>query len=126
MTIRKPPITITAIEFGLYPSGELAMEIIDRDGSAYPPHSIPGEKLCTATVALGDYGHPKPKFGCVWLKTWSENEGVAEALIAGGIVELTGRTLMIGFNASCAAREARLTSAALDALKAQGGSLPQS
>ena len=115
------PIGIEAIEFGQYASRELAMEIIDRDGTAYPD-SIPGERLTTATVSLIPYGNPKPAFGCVWLKGWSENEGIPEALVAGGVIELTGRSTSTGF---VVAVEGRLTQIALDELARQGGSVPQ-
>lgn len=117
----RKPITPDMLEFGRYGSGELAIEVIDREGAAYPD-SFPGEKLLTATVSLRPYGHPKPSFGCVWLKDWSENEGVPEALVSGGCVELTGRSVTVGVGVP--AREARLLPEALKALTAQGGFLP--
>jgi len=33
-----------------------------------------------------------PGEGCVWLKGWSENEGIPAALEAAGVVKLTGKT----------------------------------
>jgi hypothetical protein len=42
---------------------------------------------------------------CVWLKGWSENEGLPEAMEKAGIVRLTGRTAPTGF---CHAQEAEL------------------
>lgn len=116
------PIGIEAIEFGQYASRELAMEIIDREGTAYPA-SIPGERLTVATVSLIPCGNPKPAFGCVWLKGWSENEGIPEALVAGGVIELTGRSTSTG--CFVVAVEGRLTQVALDELARQGGSVPQ-
>lgn len=115
------PIGIETIEFGRYGSGELSMEIIDREGTAYPT-SIPGERLTVATVSLIPYGNPKPAYGCVWLKGWSENEGIPDALVAGGVVTLTGRSTSTGYGVI--AVEGRLTDAALGVLKAQGGSVP--
>lgn len=41
----------------------------------------------TLTVSMPDL----PANGCVWLKGWAENEGLPEALVAAGVVELTGR-----------------------------------
>lgn len=52
-----------------------------------------GEEAFTATVCLP----VKPSEGCVWLKGWSENEGVPAALVKAGIVELTGRKCDTGF-----------------------------
>ena len=60
-----------------------------------------GEPLFTATVALDEL----PNEGCVFLKGWSENEGIPEALVQAGIVELTGRKIPTGY---CEAIEAKL------------------
>jgi hypothetical protein len=46
-----------------------------------------------------------PNEGCVFLKGWSENVGIPEALVKAGIVELTGRKVISRF---CEAVEARL------------------
>ena len=46
-----------------------------------------GQRLYTATVWLP----VKPQINCVWIKTWSENEGVLEALIDSKLVFPTGR-----------------------------------
>lgn len=111
----KMKITIEAIDFGTYRSGELAMTVVDRDGTAYR-NSIPGEQLCVATTAVVDHGLPDPGEGCVWLKGWSENEGLPEALQAAGIVTLTGRTHAINF---VTAIHAKLTPIALEELARQ-------
>ncbi len=63
--------------------------------------SLEGEPLFTATVALDEM----PSEGCVFLKGWSENEGVPEALVKEGIVELTGKIIPTGY---CEAVEAKL------------------
>jgi len=60
-----------------------------------------GAPLFTATVCLPD----PPAEGCVWLKGWSENEGIPEALVEAGVVRLTGRKCYTGY---CEAIEARL------------------
>jgi len=47
-----------------------------------------------ATVYLD--GQP-PASGCVWIKDWSENEGVFDSLTKAGVIEPTGRTAPTGF-----------------------------
>jgi hypothetical protein len=84
------------IRFDQYRSGETAIEIVDQHG----------EPQYVATVALVPYGAPHPGEYGVWLKGWSENEGVPEALAAAGIVTLTGRRHPTGF---CEAQHADLT-----------------
>lgn len=79
------------LSFGQYGDGSTAIQGI----------SLQGEPIFTATVALDE----KPTEGCVFLKGWSENEGVPEALVKAGIVELTGRKIKTGF---CEAEEAKL------------------
>ncbi len=63
--------------------------------------TLQGEPQFTATVALDEL----PAEGCVFLKGWSENEGIPEALVKAGIVELTGRTVPTGY---CEAIEAKM------------------
>jgi len=79
------------LTFGLYSNGTTA--IMGK--------SLNHEPLFTATVALDK----KPFEGCVFLKGWSENEGVPESLVKAGVVELTGRTIDCGY---CKAQEAKL------------------
>ena len=64
--------------------------------------SLDGEPLFTATVCIQD---EKPPDGFVFLKGWSESEGIPEALEKAGIVRLTGRTIPTGY---CEVQEARL------------------
>jgi hypothetical protein len=45
------------------------------------------EPLAVATVNLPDVG---PDEGCIFVKDWSENEGLWDALIASGVVEDMG------------------------------------
>ncbi len=63
--------------------------------------SLDYEPIAVATVALDE----KPPAGHVFLKGWSENEGIPDALVKAGIVELTGRTIPTGY---CEAQEAKL------------------
>lgn len=63
--------------------------------------SASGELQYSATVALKTL----PSAGCVWLKGWSENKGVPEALERSGAVILTGKTVATGY---CHAQEAEL------------------
>lgn len=51
------------------------------------------EPMFTATVCADK----PPSPGCVWLKGWSENEGIPEALVKAGVVELTGKTIQCGY-----------------------------
>ena len=53
-------------------------------------------KEATATVCLAPEG-PTPENGFVWLKGWSENEGIPEALEKAGIVKRTGDVFPTGF-----------------------------
>ncbi len=70
-----------------------------------------GEPLAIATVRLQE----PPRPGHVWLKGWSENEGVPQALAAAGIVELTGEVSVTGY---VQAEEGKLTPLALEAIEA--------
>ena len=76
------------IRFQEYPSGEIGIEVIT---DARRRHCY------VATVSLVPYGSPYPGAGGVWLKGWSENEGVPQALELAGVVRLTGRTHPSGF-----------------------------
>lgn len=54
-----------------------------------------GEPAYTASVCIPD---DKPQPGCVWIKTWSENEGILDALLEAGVIsETTGRFARTGF-----------------------------
>ena len=52
------------------------------------------ELLCVATVMIMGY---KQAPGCVFIKNWSENEGVYEALFAAGVVGTIIRKIPAGF-----------------------------
>lgn len=86
-----------------YIKGEVELQFgkYQNSSTAIQAFSLYGEPEFTATVALDE----KPKEGFVFLKGWSENEGVPNALEKAGIVELTGRKLPNGY---CEAEEAKL------------------
>lgn len=69
------------VMFHRYKSGEIAIEIIGDDG----------EPQGMATCALVPSGAPHPGEYGLWLKGWSENEGVPQALVDAGVVTLTGK-----------------------------------
>jgi hypothetical protein len=69
---------------GSYRDGKFALIIGDREG----------EDFLVATVALEDAPDISPN---VWLKGWSENKDVPEALEAAGLVRRTGRKRATGF-----------------------------
>jgi len=48
---------------------------------------------------------------CIWLKDWSENEAIAQQLLAKGLLRPTGRTATMGH---CDAKECRVTPALRD------------
>lgn len=63
--------------------------------------TLEGEPQFTATVSIvGEL----PAEGCVFLKGWSENEGIPEALVKAGVVELTGRKVRVGFSEAIEAK----------------------
>lgn len=72
--------------FGRYRSGETAILI----------KNAPNAPELKATVSMVPYGAPNPGKHGVYIKNWSENEGVAEALVAAGVITLTGKTFPTG------------------------------
>jgi hypothetical protein len=78
------------IERGQYGDGSIALRLFDAEGP-----------IATATVWLPT----PPQEGCVWIKDWSENEGMLASLVAAGVVEATGQVEQTGF---VVAHEARL------------------
>jgi hypothetical protein len=71
------------LRFGHYQNGSVAIQ----------GDSLDGQPLFVATVALDE----KPPENHIFLKGWSENKGIPEALVKAGIVELTGRTVPTGY-----------------------------
>lgn len=81
------------LQFARYYNSSIAITGVSLDGF---------EPIFKATVAIdGEF----PCDDCVFLKGWSENEGLPEALVRAGVVELTGREIRTGY---CKAVEARL------------------
>ena len=73
------------LEFSKYQNGRIAILLVD---------TTDGSPVTTASVNLPD----EPlNDGEVFIKDWSENQGVLAALVAAGIVEDTGRTVRTGF-----------------------------
>lgn len=89
------------VRFELYQSNEIAIELLD---STYEPMGV-------ATVALIHQGAPHPGPFGVWLKDWSENHGVPEALVDAGLVKLSGEVFP---TEHVTARHAELTPMARD------------
>jgi len=80
---------------------KLLFKNYENGSTAIQGISLQGEPMFTATVALDE----KPTEGCVFLKGWSENEGIPDTLVKAGVVKLTGRKAKTGF---CEAVEAKL------------------
>jgi hypothetical protein len=111
--LRVGPATYTKggyIRFGRYASGEIAIEILDDAD----------EPQCVATLSLARYGGPHPGEYGIWLKGYSENDGVPQALVDAGIVTLTGRRQATGY---AEAEHADLTLRARGALESHRRSL---
>lgn len=78
---------------GVYRDGSPALKCLDQVG--HPQF--------TATVCIEGQ---RPKPGHVFIKDWSENEGVLDALLEAGIVEEPIRNVTCGFSV---AHECKLT-----------------
>jgi len=63
------------VSISKYRNGQTVVELCDDVGWY-------GEKYATASVALSRM-HPE---GCAWIKNYSENEGMVDALIDGGVI----------------------------------------
>ena len=69
---------------GLYIDGSIALKLVDADPEGF------GEPIATATVCLWD---PPPTRGSynkekqIWIKGWSENEGMYKCLVEAGVLE---------------------------------------
>ncbi len=101
------------IEFAQYATGETAIRITGPEGL-----------IATATVNIEEWGAPPAPRGRIWVKTWSENAGMDEALIAAGVCEPFSpscRDVEVygGYGNSCVAVSLRLTPAALAELETQ-------
>lgn len=65
-----------------YPNGSLALVLYNEHGAV-------------ATVSV--LAELPADEGCIWVKNYSENAGVQEALIDAGVLKLTGRTTRVGY-----------------------------
>jgi hypothetical protein len=83
-----------ALHFARYYNSSIAITGVSTNGSHEP--------IFKATVAIDG---ELPGDDCVFLKGWSENIGLPEALVKAGVVDLTGRKIRAGH---CKAVEARL------------------
>lgn len=95
------------VEFGRYEAdGSLSIQLV----------SGTGEPLCTATSCLSEYGVAAEE-DYVWIKTYSENEGILECLIKEGVVHKPVVTTKIGHGewAGC-----KLTDASIAEIKREG------
>jgi hypothetical protein len=89
------------VEFHSYldPAGGMAIELVQNGVS-------PARRVAIATVATPKGYQAAP--GCVFLKTYSENEGMLEELVRNGVVKATGRFATGGFDRSIVFPEAQV------------------
>lgn len=81
MLVRLPAYGRTGnLVFAQYSNGQTAIKLVEPSG----------ETLALATVNLEGLSAPPPGPDQVWIKDWSENEGMLEALIQAGVVKPTG------------------------------------
>lgn len=75
---------LCTIEERRYGNGRLALELVDSKGEpvAVATVNVPGSPLADDEVFIKDY---------------SENEGMLDSLVAAGIVERTGKSVQSGF-----------------------------
>lgn len=59
-------------------------------GAALILRDTNGQVLCAASVNLQDWGEETPPKGQIWVKSWSENEGMPDALEDAGIATPLG------------------------------------
>lgn len=85
-------------EWGVYTDGSLALRFTSLE-NGYP--------LATATVCLVDY-NVAPAPGNIFIKDYSENEGMYECLKATGVVGEAIRQVGFGYRNSCTAYECPL------------------
>ena len=72
------------VELGRYHDGSPAISLYDE---------ATGEPVARCTCCL----HERPDPGYVFVKDWSENEGMLAAMIEAGLVEDTGNRVPTGF-----------------------------
>ena len=78
-----------------YANGQIAIMLIVAETNSNAAQGYRyGSPVCTATTCLPDFPF---KEGETAIKNYSENSGVLEALVAGGLVEDTGVLFEQGF-----------------------------
>ena len=85
-TLPLPGNTLTNVRLvhaGHYGDGSPAFEVYDDEGM-----------YCRVTVALPD---AVPAEGCIFVKDYSENAGMVNALLSAGAIATTGRVFDAGF-----------------------------
>ena len=99
------------IIFGQYATGETAIQIMNE-----------GELVAVATVNLEAWDQQKASYNQIWIKTWSENEGMDVALFSAGVIEKPYvKEVYGGYNNICRAVLANLTPAAIAERDSQKG-----
>lgn len=89
----KPIGTISGWNYS--PGGHVMQTTYPADGSiALFIEDVQGIREATATVCLKDLDL-KPEPNHVFLKSWSENTGLVEALVEANIVKLTGKKIRV-------------------------------
>lgn len=73
-----------SVQFGSYASGHTLIQLFDAEGMPYA--------RATVNIPTEELGEKE-----VFIKNYSENEGVLSALIEAGIVEDTGRRVTTGY-----------------------------
>ena len=68
-----------------YPNGRPAISVEDADT---------GEPICKASVNMPELDLEEDE---VLIKDWSENEGILDALVSAGVIELTGNAYHLLF-----------------------------
>lgn len=76
---------------GRYGNGQPALVLQTQDGEPY------------AGVTVNLDGN-LPAEGAFWVKDYSENAGLADALFVAGVITLTGRVTRVGFGTAVEAR----------------------
>lgn len=89
------PKAIVELQTECLPKGKYVVETskYSMGGTALTLCTESGELATVVSVYLDEH----PSDGCVWVKTWSENVGVLEALSRAGVLRATGRTAPAGF-----------------------------
>jgi hypothetical protein len=80
---------ICQLKFGKYPNGRIALRLVGAAG-----FESEGEAIATCTVNLPDQELPE---GFVFIKDWSENEGMLRALVSTKIVEYPVKEVPSGY-----------------------------